>query len=332
VKLRPAVVATVVAGALGLAGCSRHGPSTESFLAASTTTTVAAPVIPGPPGRFLSKAGENSLDAGLYELTFGPPRLEALTSVRRVTSIGACPTAVVVAAAQPEVGYDDHLQSFRQGRFGPVEGLGTPRAFYPVLAPDCRVLYVEPPLQEDDPDHLHIWDPAAKKDTVVATAAEFGGTSWGPGGAIAFVERSRTRPGVESVDRAVVILTAKGQRRELPPPATDTGYLLWGATNWMAFGHHDVTILLQPDTGERHELAGWVPLAWSPDGKQLLVAEPRRPAPKGVPFSTVVGSRKLGLVDISDLGTVKPLGEAPMPVLETVWLPAGSDPVGAASG
>jgi hypothetical protein len=225
-----------------------------------------------------------------------------------------------VAAAQPEVGYDDHLQSFRQGRFGPVDGLGTPHAFYPVLRPDCRFLYTEPPVQDDAFDRLHVWDPAAKKDTVVAAAPEFGGTSWGPGGAIAFVERSRTRPGAEPVDRALVILTAKGQRREIPPPATDLRQLFWGATNWMAIGRHtgDVTVLLQPDTGERHDLTGWVPRAWSPDGKQLLVAEAGR-------------HRKLGLVEISDLGTVKPLGEAPMPVLDTVWLPAGSDPVGTAA-
>jgi len=318
VKLRHAIAVAVVIGAVGLTGCSRNGPSTESSAAATTTTTAPTPVIPGPPGRFLSLGGENSADAGLYELTFGPPRLQALTPVRRVTTIGACSTTVVVAAAQPEVGYDDHLQSFRQGRFGPVDGLGTPHDFYPVLAPDCRLLYEEPPVQDEDPYRLHVWDPAAKKDTVVATATEFGGTSWGPGGAMAFVERSRTRPGFEPVDRALVILTAKGQRREMSPPAMDTRYLLWGATNWMAFSRHtsDVTILLQPDTGERHDLAGWVPRAWSPDGKQLLVVE-------------AGPHRKLGLIDVSDLGTVKPLGEAPMPVLDTVWLPAGSDPVGA---
>jgi len=320
VRLRHAVVATAVAGALGLTGCSRNGPSTKSSAAASTTTTVAAPVIPGPPGRFLSLVGENYLNAGLFELTFGPPHLQELTPVRRVSSIGACPTAVVVAAAQPEVGYDDHLQSFRQGRFGPVDGLGTPHDLYPVVGPDCRVLYVEPPPQDDAPERLHVWDPAVKKDTVVATAPEFGGTSWGPGGGIAFVDRSPTRPGFEPVDHALVILTAKGQRREIPPPATDTGDLFWGQTNWMAFGRRtgDVTILLQPDTRERHELTGWVPRAWSPDGKQLLVVE-------------AGPHRKLGLVDVSDLGTVKPLGEAPMPVLDTVWLPAGSDPIGAAA-
>ncbi len=85
----------------------------------------------------------------------------------------------------------------------------------------------------------------------------------------------------------------------------------------MAFGGQpeDATIFLQPDTGERHELAGWAPRAWSPDGKRLLVA-------------AAGDYRRLGVVELPDFSTVKPLGEAPFPVHDTMWLPAGSDPVG----
>jgi hypothetical protein len=84
----------------------------------------------------------------------------------------------------------------------------------------------------------------------------------------------------------------------------------------MAFGNgnEDATIFLQPDTGERHDLPGWAPRSWSPDGKRLLVAAPDK--------------RRLGVVELPDFTTVKPLGEALIPVHDTVWLPVGSDPVG----
>jgi len=316
-----------VATALSLAGCW-HGGSPRTAPPVSTTsasaTSVTGPPAPPPEGRFLALGGERIADNHLYELTFGPPRMRLLSPVGRVTTLGACPSTVVVAAAQAEVGYSDHLQTFRRGEFGPVDGLGRPRGGQPSLAPDCRVLYLEIVISEDI-DRLHLFDPKTGADTVIATASEYGGTSWGPDGAIAFVEETLSRPGARPVAQALVTLSPKGVRRTLPPPVSDPAELLWAASGWMALGRRtgDTTIFFRPETGERHDLVGWAPRAWSPDGNRLLVA-----AGRFGENDDFEGFRRLGIVELSDLATVKELGDSDVPVFSAVWLPAGSDPLG----
>jgi hypothetical protein len=164
---------------------------------------------------------------------------------------------------------------------------------------------------------VHLWSSSDKTDTVVATYPGLGGMSWGPGGQIAVVERTRSVQGSGTEPSEIAVHIFKnGTHRSFPPLAPGLWGVLWGAANWMAFihGEGDATVFLQPDTGERHDLAGWAPQAWSPDGKRLLVAAPDH--------------RRLGVVELPDFSTVKPLGDAPIPVHDTVWLPAGSDPVG----
>lgn len=302
---------------VSLVGCS--GPKKSELTASTTTTTTARPPrIPGVEGRFLSLAGENRNDAGLYDLQLWPVRMDPLTPVRRMSAIGACPTRVIVAAAQAEVGYSDHLQVFSHGKFGPVENLGSPHAFNPLLAPDCRMLYLDFTEENGRHDRLHLWDPSDGTDTVVSSYPGIGAVSWGPAGQIAVVERTESIQGKEQDDLAIHILK-KGVSRSIPLPAPRLSALFWGVTNWMAFGHGsgdgEATIFLQPDTGERHDLAGWAPRAWSPDGKRLLVVASG-------------DYRRLGVVELPDVSTVKPLGDSPIPVHDTVWLPAGSDPIG----
>lgn len=307
--------ALVAALALG-AACSPGGDPTDAA-SGSTSSTAPTAAAPGPPGRFFALGGKNLFDAGLYELVFGPPRLRRLSPTGRVSSLGACPTMLVVAAAQREVGFSDHLQRFQRGRFGPVEGLGAPAGFSPEAAPDCRILYSDVDRSSADLiDRLHVWDPVTGTDTIVHTSVDLAGHAWGPNGRIAVVETTRGGNGQEPTATGILLIEPDGSRRTLPAPAPRLSDFEWSTTGWLAVGQDTVgTIFLQPDTGERRELAGWEPQAWSPDGEQLLVTKSQH-------------QRRLGLVKLADLGTVTPLGDTDAPVYDAVWLPAGADPLG----
>jgi hypothetical protein len=72
------------------------------------------------------------------------------------------------------------------------------------------------------------------------------------------------------------------------------------------------TVFLDPDSGQRQELAGWVPLAWSPDGQQLIVAD-------------AAERKALAVVDAATLGNVEPLGRTKSNQFQSfVWLPLGA--------
>lgn len=69
------------------------------------------------------------------------------------------------------------------------------------------------------------------------------------------------------------------------------------------------TLFLNPATGERWTLDGWLPLSWSPDGSQLLVTDTE----KGTTLAVVklpdrMQTRNVG---VSEVGKV----------WDAVWLP-----------
>lgn len=159
----------------------------------SGPATLTAEPGPKPEGRFYAIiGGDTSNDNRLYELRFSPPGLRLLTEVRRVSSVGACPNRVVVAAGQPEVGYSDHLQELRGDELGPLEGLGLQPGFNPELDQRCRVAYTWVDRDTESLDfELRVWDPGQKTGRTLYRSRPGDGQlvspDWGPGGEVAVV-------------------------------------------------------------------------------------------------------------------------------------------------
>jgi hypothetical protein len=309
-----AIVIAVMAAVLG--GCdSGPGQDTAGQPSEEATTTSVAEGTP-PVGRFLAVAGEQSLDAGLYEIHFAPLRLERLTQTPRVGAVRACATEVVVAAAQQEVGFSDTLQRLHSGKLVPLEGLGDGKGSSPALTSECRLVYKA--VDRSDPaliDRLHLWDPESRTDTVLHSAGELLGLDVGPHGQVSVIEGTRGDPGQPVAASTIVVISADRSVRSIPAPAADLGVLRWGASSRMAIGRNDArsTLFLDPDTGGHTELPGWRPLAWSPDGSELLVVD-------GSEFKT------LGVVQASDTSSVRTLGRFDIGVYDVAWLPPGSTP------
>ena len=309
------IVTLAVTGAL-LAGCDAGDRLANQGQEKGTSTTIAKPEGAPPTGRFLALAGEQSLDAGLYELRFAPLRLDRLTPTGRVGAVSACARQVIVAAAQQEVEFADTVQSFRRGKLGPVEGLGNPKGSSPTMTADCRLAYVA--VDRTTPENvfrLHLWDPGARTDTVIHSAGQLGGFDFGPDGEVAAIETTKSGPGKEAASTAIVIVTPGQAPRSVPAPAPDLGVLRWGAAARMAIGRSDAKAILffNPETGERFELPGWYPLGWSPDGTELLVSD-------------AAEYKTLGLISASDLSTVRALGRSEVGLYDVAWLPAGATP------
>ncbi len=279
-----------------------------------TTTTIREGT--PPMGRFLAVAGEQSLDAGLYEIRFAPLRLDRLTETSRVGAVSACASAVVVAAAQQEVGFSDTLQTLRSGKLVPFEGLGDAKGSSPALTSDCRMAYKA--IDRTDPtlvDRLHVWDPDSRTDTVVHSFGELLGLDRGPDGQVSVIEGVRGDPGQPVAATAIIIISADRSVRSIPAPAPDLGVLRWGASSRMAISRIDARsiLFLDPETGADSELPGWRPLAWSPDGSELLVADSAE-------------YRTIGIIQASNLSSGRMLGRLDVGVYDAAWLPPGATP------
>src|SRR5207248_8117499 len=206
------------------------------------------------------------------------------TTDARVSTVGACPTEVVVAAAQREVGYVDTLQELRGGRLVPVEKLGPVHAFDPDLSPDCRLLFHE--TKGSGPSimgQVKRFDPATGAVTEVTSGTTVTGAAWGPDGQVLVLRREPTGPKLD-------VIRPNGTKQELDPKVTDVGNTPWGKSGWIAMAVFTTprqpptsTLFMNPTTGQRSTLDGWLPLAWSPTGDQLLV----RDAAKGTTLAVV---------------------------------------------
>jgi hypothetical protein len=302
-------LATAVAVTLVLGGCNAK-PSRETATKDARLNDLVAVEGPAPVGRFYMKAGPNDLDADLYEFRFSPPSQDRITTKARVTTLDGCKDKVVVSAAQREVGLTDHIQELQGGKLAPIEKLGVQGGSDPHVSSDCRILYLH--LTEANPELVNevmLFDPTNGTTTSVTKGSTVAGASWGPNGEILLLKREVSGP-------VLLIMKPDGTQRTIKPEQPDVGNLQWGRAGWIATGIAEPqhpptgTLFLNPTTDARSVLNDWLPLSWSPDGQQLLVADAKN-------------GTTLAVVELPDLSKVRNVGVSEVgTVWDAVWLPA----------
>jgi hypothetical protein len=302
-------LATAAAVTLLVGGCSAKS-SRESGSGVARPSEMVAVEGPAPVGRFFVKAGPNSLDADLYEFHFSPRAQDRITTKARVSTLDGCDHEVVLSAAQADVGLTDHIQTLRDGKLAPVDKLGVQAGSDPHVSPDCRILYLR--VAEANPqlvNEIMLFDPSTGATKSVVKGATVAAATWGPNGEILVLKREVSGP-------VLVVMKPNGSETTIKPEQPDVGNPQWGRSGWIATDIAEPqqpptgTLILNPTTGARSVLNGWLPLAWSPDGQQLLVTE----ATKGTTLAVVElpDLTKTRNVGVSDVGTV----------WDAVWLPS----------
>ncbi len=310
--------------AVVVAGCqanpSGETPDTEATEAKPAPVTFKAESGAKLDGRFYAiVGGETSSENRLFELRFSQPELRPLADVNRVSAVGACDGQVVVAAGQPEVGFSDHIQKLQEGKFLPLEGLGLTPGFSPAVGTDCRIAYTWVDRSSDAlVDEVRIWDPATQAGkTLYRTRAGDGplvSVAWGQSGEVAVVRQGPDQAGQLPAGTpagrppALVIVGPDGTTAEIGLDG-NPGVVTWGK-DWIAVADdRQGTLFINPATKLRSALQGWRPVAWSPAGDRLLVKD-------------ATERRALGLVEASDLSSVRTIGRSSGPIIDVDWLPA----------
>lgn len=317
-------IAGAACAVLILGGCTATttSESTEAVPLEVSSGPATLTAEPGdkPAGRFYAViGGETSSDNRLYQLSFIPPSLQLLTDTSRISSVSACRDKVVVAAGQAEVGFSDHLQEVRDGALAPLEGFGVQPGFTPELDDRCRLAYTWVDRNSESSEfELRVWDAGAKGARTLYRSQSGDGPlvnpDWGPDGKLAVVRQAADAASPSSQGSsggrppAVIIVRPDGSSSELGGTGNVVG-LAW-SKRWLAVMDDPEGTVFVDAAGVRGKtLPGWYPLAWSPDGDQLLVqdAETRR---------------ILAVVHTGDIGTAKPIGRVSGPVWDVDWLPA----------
>jgi hypothetical protein len=303
-------VILLTAAALTLVGCSPSSKRESSSPSTVRPSELVAVEGPAPVGRFFAKVGADSLAADLYQVTF-PSQFQRLTTDARVSTVGGCATKIVVAAAQKEYGYLDTLQEVRDGKLVPVDKLGAEHAFDPDLNADCQLLFDQTRgSRPNTVSEVKRFDPVTGAVRDVTSGPTVVGAGWGPDGQILVLRREPTGPKLD-------VIRPNGTKQELDPQVPDVGNTPWGKSGWIAMAVFTAqgrpptaTLFMNPTSGRRSTLDGWVPLAWSPAGDEVLV----RDAAKGTTLAVVSASdlTKTRNVGVSEAGTV----------WDAVWLPA----------
>jgi len=302
-------LAMAAAVTLLVAGCSPKA-SRETTTKDVHLSDLVAIEGPAPIGRFYVKAGAKDLDADLFEFRFSPPAQNRITNKGRVTTLDGCKDRVVVSAAQKDVGLTDHIQELQGDRLVPIDKLGLQPGSDPHLSPDCRILYLRvAEAGAELVNEIVLFNPADGTTTSVAKGSTVAGASWGPNGEILLLKREPTGP-------VLVTIKPNGAHTTINPGQPDVGNVQWGQGGWIATDIAQPqqpptgTLFINPTSGARSLLDGWLPLVWSPDGRQLLVADAKN-------------GTTLAVVELPDLTKTRNVGVSEVgTVWDAVWLPA----------
>lgn len=217
----------------------------------------------------LANAENNRLFADVYGIRFTPFGIERITTNKRISSLGADRTHVMVAAADENI--DQLARVTATGELEPIPGLGRPFAYGPQIVDG--VMYFDD--SQGDPatgkNRFYAWDlDSQTRKLLFATNSEYGGVS--P------IGKGRLSLGV-SKGNELLIREKSGATRKLQigGPTSSGGtsgslaaFTLVGANS--DFGTSpEALVLLNLDTGRRKSLIrGLQFIAWSPDGTRIL--------------------------------------------------------------
>lgn len=306
----------VGAGALALATILSACGDTD----ASPTGTAALPEASAAPLSsydlvVLASAENNPLFADVYGVTLDPLQARRITVNKRISTLDANAERIVVAAAD---GRTDRLAFVNQsGELEPVPGIGRPFAYAPAFTDDGGFYYSDFVVAKDE--HINRfwrWDPVTTdKSKVLRTTRDlvgpFVGTHSEQRVALGL------RPGKQ--DNAIVVRdVADGQEREFPINGVISG-IEWGADLIAltlggadsSFGDRpDGLVLLDPRSGKQVKVAGYQAVAWTADGRKLLVRA-----------TDDLKNSRLALLDPADVGAAQTLGTIPnLAIFDGAWV------------
>ena len=278
----------------------------------------AKPLDPALYGRFYATAGPSESQSDLYEAQFhseGRLFLFQLSSNGRTFGVDGCRSALTVDVAGRDVDFQDALRQFDSGNTVGIDGLPDPKGALMSVAPDCRVLFLRLDRTTTPPTgRLMMFDPATKNVRELHAGSSdraLGISDWGPDGRVAVFEGTQATEGHPSLATGIVVIAPDGSKRTVASPVSELGTLQWSASKLMAISDevNRKTVFLDVDSGARSELPGWFPLAWSPDGKRLIVTD-------------ATSRKALGLVDVADVTKARVIGQTKdVSFVDLLWLP-----------
>lgn len=260
------------------------------------------------PGDIYLVGGSSNTNAILYRGSLCPLRFAPVPNITRARGVSGNGDLVVVtfeAGRGVAKVVDGKTEPLPNLDVGPIEGAS--------VAPDGLVAVTtsQPVTGGVATDRLHVYDPKTGTTRPVLADNRFlSRPAWGPGGKIA-VYRA---PGQKGQLPEITIVDPDRTARHIAfrPAPSLVEHVLWGpsdliAVSYNAAGLEPVTVLIEPGTGKQQTFRGWQAVAWSPDGKALLVQTP--------------GKSELGLVEAPDFGSPRRIGSISFHIFGAQWLP-----------